>query len=167
MNESQQLQPWHSLEEANMLAGVHLVRQLSMSPQLCRCCLSGTRFEGVAFRPAIMELIIEVGEYLFYQNSGYRLRKLPPDGAARRLLPSLPPLKPNTRMLTHLRTLLIFIPVGSNCLKIFDAIVQVARYSEQDMTEAEFAAGVMAANELRAMYVNPCLVFVLPFHSTS
>jgi hypothetical protein len=75
------------------------------------------------------------------------------DSVARALLPSLPPLKPQTRLLTHLRSLLIFVPVGptSNALKTLDSIYSLAKYTEgsRELTEEEFAAGIEAARLLQ------------------
>jgi len=78
------------------------------------------------------------------------------DSVARALLPSLPPLKPQTRLLTHLRSLLIFVPVGptSNALKSLDSIYSLAKYTEgsRELTEEEFAAGIEAARLLREVF---------------
>jgi hypothetical protein len=78
------------------------------------------------------------------------------DSVGRALLPSLPPLKPQTRLLAHLRSLLIFVPVGptSNALKTLDAVYALAKYTEasRELTEHEFAAGIEAAQLLRGVF---------------
>jgi len=76
---------------------------------------------------------------------------------ARALLPSLPPLKPQTRLLTHLRSLLIFVPVGPTftALKTLDAVYSLAKYTEgssRELTEEEFAAAIEAARLLRDVF---------------
>ena len=77
---------------------------------------------------------------------------------------TVPPLKPQTRLLTHLRSLLIFVPVepvgltsnnnAPNALKTLDAIYSLTKYPEgsRELTEEEFAAGIEAARLLRDVF---------------
>ena len=85
------------------------------------------------------------------------------DSIARALLPSLPPLKPQTHLLSHLRSLLLFVPVGptSNALKTLDSIYTLAKYTEgsRELTEEEFAAGIEAARLLRDVFERELEVF--------
>ena len=76
----------------------------------------------------------------------------------------MPPLKPQTRLLTHLRSLLIIVPVepveptsnnnAPNALKTLDAIYSLTKYTEgsRELTEEEFAAGIEAARLLRDVF---------------
>jgi hypothetical protein len=127
--------------------------------------LSGGPYEGVHFRPAILDAVREVGEWLVLDqpnpqvrsNILYLIHPFPLiDSVARALLPSLPPLKPQTHLLPHFRSLLIFVPVGpaSNALKTLDSIYSLSKYTEgsRELTEQEFAAGIEAARLLREVF---------------
>jgi len=98
----------------------------------------GGPYEKVPFRPTILGAVRDL------------------DSVARALLPSLPPLKPQTHLLSHFRSLLIFVPVGpkSDALKVLDSIYSLAKYTEgsRELTEEEFAAGIEAARLLRDVF---------------
>jgi len=42
----------------------------------------------------------------------------------------------------------LFPPDGTSCLQIYDSAVQIARYSEEEPTEAEFESGMKAYKEI-------------------
>ena len=79
------------------------------------------------------------------------------DSVARMLIPSLPPLRPNVRMLYHFRFIAPLIPKDENgvsALTIYDSAIQMARYSEREPTECEFEAARDAAVEIEQMHVH-------------
>ena len=135
--------------------------------------LLGGPYEGVPFRPTILDAVRDLGKQYsvvhppkspVHRNVPYlTLPLLLVDTVARALLPSLPPLKPQTRLLTHLRSLLIFVPIGptSNALKTLDSIYSLAKYTEgsRELTEEEFAAGIEAARLLREVFERELEVF--------
>lgn len=74
------------------------------------------------------------------------------DAQARIIVPRLPVLKRHVRMVQHLRGLLaLFTPEGISCLRTYDSLVQAARYSEQEPTEAEFKVGMQTYQQLLEM----------------
>lgn len=79
-----------------------------------------------------------------------------PDQLAHVVIPLHPRLKPHARMLHHfrfLKPLLARDVDGMSALHYFDAAVQVARNAAREMTEAEFAEGMAAAEQITQWYV--------------
>ena len=123
--------------------------------------LSGVPYEGIPFRSTILDAVRDLGERQGFGPPIPRVRCSPlhltlplllVDAVARELLPSLLPLKPQTRLFSHLHSLPIFVPVEptSNALKTLDSIYSLAKYTEGscELTEGEFAAGIEAARLL-------------------
>lgn len=144
------LTPW-------MGSFTYAIRVMTARASLIFPFSSGGPYEGVPFRPTILDAVRDLGEQPPDCNFPYlTLPLLLIDSVARALLPSLPPLKPQTRLLTHLRSLLIFVPVGpaSNALRTLDSIYTLTKYTEgsRELTEEEFAAGIEAARLLREVF---------------
>ena len=78
--------------------------------------------------------------------------KIASDAQARIIVPRLPVLRPHVRMSQHLRPLVaLFTPDGVSCLKTYDTLVQLARYSIREPTDVEFEQGIRAYQELLNM----------------
>lgn len=79
-----------------------------------------------------------------------------PDAQARLLIPNLPALRPNDRMLHHYRFIAPLMPTddeGRSPLHYYDSAIQLARQADREPTEREFEVGVAAAEEIKNMYV--------------
>jgi hypothetical protein len=90
-----------------------------------------------------------------------------PDAQARLLIPNLPALRPNDRMLHHYRYIAPLLPTddeGRSPLHYYDSAIQLARQADREPTEREFEVGVGAADEITKMYVHDILS-VLMDHS--
>lgn len=84
------------------------------------------------------------------------------DAQARALAPHLPVLRPHIRIAQHLHALSALFPVEiSSCLLRYDAAVQMARFSDQELTEAEFENAMRAYQEIMSMFVLPRYRFQL------
>jgi len=88
------------------------------------------------------------------------------DSAARRVIPSMPPLTPNTPLDKHLRHIKALIPVSggpetdaalspklhpmpqTSRFDVYTAAVQKARYAEAELGETEFVDAMEAAEWL-------------------
>ena len=67
------------------------------------------------------------------------------------MIPLHPRLKPHARMLHHFRFLTPLLARdddGMSALHYFDAAVQLARNAARELTEAEFAEGMAAAEQI-------------------
>ncbi|KAF8585581.1 hypothetical protein K439DRAFT_1646589 [Ramaria rubella] len=94
----------------------------------------GTLYGGINFRRVILDTVSII------------------DAQARVIVPRLPALRPHVRMIQHLGALAALFPSdGVSCLKTYDATVQLARYSKEEPTEAEFERGMRAYQELLDM----------------
>ncbi|EIN13552.1 hypothetical protein PUNSTDRAFT_129232 [Punctularia strigosozonata HHB-11173 SS5] len=94
----------------------------------------GTRYDGIYFRRDLLDTVQEIDEL------------------ARLLIPKLPPLKPTSRILHHLRYIEQIFPPdesGLRCLHHYDAVIQLAKYSTDEPTEEEFEQGMTAAVEMK------------------
>ncbi len=94
-----------------------------------------------------------------------------PDAQARLLIPSLPPLRPNDRMLHHYRFIAPLMPTddeGRSPLHYYDSAIQLARQAGREPTEIEFEVGIAAADEIKKMYVHTvsCSAYGLLTHSS-
>lgn len=79
-----------------------------------------------------------------------------PDAQARLLIPNLPSLRPNDRMLHHYRFIAPLLPTddeGRSPLHYYDSAIQLARQADREPTEREFEVGIAAADEIKKMYV--------------
>jgi len=93
----------------------------------------GTQYAGVYFRSALLETIPRI------------------DDLAHAVIPLHPPLKPHARMLLHFRFLVPLLPKdldGMTPLHYYDAVVQIARCADRELTEEEFELGMGAAKEI-------------------
>ena len=78
------------------------------------------------------------------------------DAKARLLIPSLPPLRPNDRISHHFRFIAPLIPTddeGRSPLHYYDSAIQLARQADREPTEGEVEVGIVAADEIKRMYV--------------
>ena len=79
------------------------------------------------------------------------------DAQARLLIPNLPALRPNDRMLHHYRFIAPLVPTddeGLSPLHYYDSAIQLARQADREPTEREFEVGVAAADEIKKMCVH-------------
>ncbi|KJA26165.1 hypothetical protein HYPSUDRAFT_181803 [Hypholoma sublateritium FD-334 SS-4] len=105
----------------------------------------GTKYSGVYFRRALLDTIPHI------------------DQLAHVVIPLHPRLKPHARMLHHFRFLTPLLARdadGMSALHYFDAAVQVARYAARELTEAEFAEGMAAAEQI-TQCLNECRLEML------
>jgi len=80
-----------------------------------------------------------------------------PDAQARLLIPNLPALRPNDRMLHHYRFIAPLMPTddeGLSPLHYYDSAIQLARQADREPTQREFEVGVAAADEIKNMCVH-------------
>lgn len=80
-----------------------------------------------------------------------------PDAQARLLIPNLPPLRPNDRMLHHYRFIAPLMPTddeGRSPLHYYDSAIQLARQADREPTEREFELGIAAVDEIKKMCVH-------------
>jgi hypothetical protein len=80
-----------------------------------------------------------------------------PDARARLLIPNLPALRPNDRMLHHYRFIAPLVPTddeGLSPLHYYDSAIQLARQAGREPTERELEVGVAAADEIKKMCVH-------------
>lgn len=64
-------------------------------------------------------------------------------------------MKPHARMLHHFRFIAPLLPVDEDKispLHYYDAVIQIARISERELTEEEFTTGMQAAHEMMKRY---------------
>ncbi len=157
----------------------------------------GTRWDGVCFRRFLLDTVPDLGPFLnnrlllfqmtlvsnatffFWAAAGgsfvlfFRDFSLYffPDAQARLLIPSLPPLRPNDRMLHHYRFIAPLMPTddeGRSPLHYYDSAIQLARQAGREPTEIEFEVGIAAADEIKKMYVHTvsCSAYGLLTHSS-
>jgi len=77
------------------------------------------------------------------------------DKGARLLVPSLPPLRPHKTMLQHLHALLPLIPIdgrGTTPLHVYSEYVERARYSDRELTEADYEMAMSSQNYLIKLF---------------
>jgi hypothetical protein len=76
------------------------------------------------------------------------------DDIARQVIPSLPHLKNNVRIIRHFRYLLPLLPVdedGLSPLHYYDSAIQLARTSSREPTEQEYLVGDAAVKQIIAV----------------
>jgi len=94
----------------------------------------GTPWDGVCFRRFLLDTVPDL------------------DAQARLLIPNLPPLRPNDRMLHHYRFITPLMPTddeGRSPLHYYDSAIQLARQADREPTEREFEVGIAAADEIK------------------
>jgi len=85
------------------------------------------------------------------------------DAQARLLIPNLPTLRPNDRMLHHYRFIAPLMPTddeGLSPLHYYDSAIQLARQADREPTEREFEVGIAAADEIKKM----CVLYFVGSH---
>ncbi|KAI0321701.1 hypothetical protein OF83DRAFT_1236985 [Amylostereum chailletii] len=93
-----------------------------------------TRYSGIQFRRVLLDTVPEM------------------DTLTRFLIPSLPHLRSNDRMLHHFRFIAPLIPKdneGLSSLHYYDSAIQLARYSDREPSEREFQIGMAAAMHIK------------------
>ncbi|KAL5511900.1 hypothetical protein ACEPAH_5118 [Sanghuangporus vaninii] len=98
----------------------------------------GTKYEGVRFRTATLDLVAPI------------------DAAARAVIPSMRPLSPHVPLARHLRHIAPLISAdahGETYFETFTDAVEKARYSSAEMTQPEFEAVIEAGNAIVHMWV--------------
>jgi len=91
----------------------------------------GGPYDGVRFRRMILDTVPVV------------------DAHARHIVPRLPILRPHIRMAQHLRPLAaLFPPERVSCIQKYDTTVQMARYSDQELSETGFDLGMRAYQDI-------------------
>ncbi|EIW86553.1 hypothetical protein CONPUDRAFT_114994 [Coniophora puteana RWD-64-598 SS2] len=105
----------------------------------------GTKYSGMRFRRTLLDTIADI------------------DNRARLVIPSHPVLKPHARILHHFRFILPLLPKdedGLTALHYYDSAIQLARISEQELTEEEFETGMRAASDIQQI-LNECRLEML------
>jgi len=93
----------------------------------------GTKYSGIRFRRVLLDTVLDM------------------DDLAHTIIPAHPMLRPHTRMLHHFRFILPLLPVdedGLTPLHYYDSAIQLARYSNAELSEHEFEMGMKPANEI-------------------
>ncbi|KAI0053288.1 hypothetical protein FA95DRAFT_1586048 [Auriscalpium vulgare] len=96
----------------------------------------GSKYAGIHFRRSLLSTIRDI------------------DAVSRLLIPSQPPLRPNDRMLHHLRFVAPLIPKdedGISPLHYYDSAIQMARHAEHEPKEREYEIGIGAADQIKKM----------------
>lgn len=94
----------------------------------------GTGYDSVQFRRSLLDTVLDL------------------DAAARLIIPSLPPLRHNDRILHHFRFIAPLIPKdedGLSPLHYCDSAIQMARYAAREPTQREFEIGINAALQIK------------------
>lgn len=94
----------------------------------------GTGYDSVQFRRSLLDTVLDL------------------DAAARLIIPSLPPLRRNDRILHHFRFIAPLIPKdedGLSPLHYCDSAIQMARYAAREPTQREFEIGMNAALQIK------------------
>ncbi|KAG7099399.1 hypothetical protein E1B28_001252 [Marasmius oreades] len=95
---------------------------------------TGTKYEGVRFRKALLETIPEI------------------DALAHLVIPTHPKRKPHDRMLHHFRFILPLLTADEDeltPLHYYDSAIQLARNSHREPTEKVFELGMEMADVIR------------------
>ena len=76
------------------------------------------------------------------------------DDAARKVIPSMPPLPPNIPLEKHLRHIKSLVSVdedGERYFRDYTSAVQLSRYASRELTEVEFDGAMVAGENIRRM----------------
>ncbi|KAF5374910.1 hypothetical protein D9758_000489 [Tetrapyrgos nigripes] len=115
---------------------------------------TGTPYEGIRFRRALLGTIQELGVPLTSVSQFPKdllLIMLHTDILAHNVIPTMPPLKPQARMIHHFRYILPLLNIhddGLTALHYYDSVIQLARYSRREPTEEEFEYGMHVVEEI-------------------